>query len=243
MQLLKNALSLLLLTLFLGSCASYKSKQQIAALTFPQLGGIIETKGELWFGTAEQIGALQWENPAQIMVQELPFNKASYANYANYMQTAGKINSIPYVDSLPYKPKYLRLQLVDKISLVQVLNAGENKNVRSYLENDDAFKIVTRWDITATDALMVQLLEADAVLMEENPQNKMQLVLIKDKKKQLVSQSELQVFDYDFSTFCWGEDRYHNKRIETLLTGNARCPKGTYKKAVKVTSDKSYLKF
>lgn len=234
---------ILILFLLLYSCASHKAKQQTQTLTFPELSSIIETKGKLWYSSSEQVGRPMQQKPLQIRVQQLPFNKASYAAYSKYMQKASKINSIAYVDSLPYKPKYLRLQVLDKIKLVQLLNSDENKNVRSYLAHNDTYKLVTQWDITMPDNQMVQLLEADAVFLKTDHRKKTQLTFMHGSKKQEVNLSEIEVFSYGFSSFCWGEDRYHNRRIENLLSGNAKCPKGTFKKASKVVADKSYLKF
>jgi len=234
---------ILLASLLVFSCASYQSKKQTAAVTFPELGSIVVLKDHLWYNSANQLGTPKWNKPLTIQVQQLPFNKVSYGNYANYMAKASRINSIPYVDSLPYKPKYLRLDILDKIELVERLNDDQNKTVRSYLENDDDYKIVTSISVTTTDALMVRLVEAQSVTLEEVSPKKMQLVLTNDNKEYLIALSELEVFDYGYSSFCWGEDRYHNKRIKTLNLGNEKCPKGTSKKASKVVADKSYLKF
>lgn len=229
--------------LLLTACGSYQSKQQAASLSVPELGGIVATKGSLWFATAEQIGAPLFEADVPVKVVQLPFNKNSYATYSAHMLRASKINGIAYVDSLPYKPKYVRLQLHDKIGLTEILNNTANKNVRSYLENDDAYKLVTLLDITLPDALLNQLVNADKVTLSQNEKGQQALLLTKNKEEQWVAFSEIEVFDHDFSTFCWGEDKYHNKLIKTILTSGENCPKGTFKKATKVRADKSYLKF
>lgn len=231
------------LGLLMVNCASYQNKQQTASLTTPELGSIIATKGSLWFDTKEQIGAPILADAIVLNVQQLPFNKKSYATYTGHMSKASKINGIPYVDSLPYKPKYVRLQIQDKIGLVAILNNSTNENVRSYLENDDAYKMVSQWDITAPDSLLQQLVRAEMVTLTQNAQGKHALKIAQNNQEQKVSFAEIEVFDYDFSTFCWGEDRYHHKLIKTILTSGQNCPKGTFKKAAKVTSDKSYLKF
>ncbi len=233
---------IVILLLFIA-CASHKAKYQEAALSLPSLGSVVQAKGALWFSLSEQVGTPQWDSPLTIKAQELPFNKASYTTYANYMAKAGKINGIAYVDSLPYKPKYLRLQILDKIDLVARLNGKNNTAVREFLENDDAYKIVTSLDITTADAMLIQLSEANSIVLQEDAQMGIHLVLTHNKQKTKVAFSEMQVFDFGFSSLCWGEDRYHRKKIETLLSGTQKCPKGTFKKAAKVASDRSYQKF
>lgn len=228
---------------FAMACAPFKDRQQTDALTFPELGALIKTNGALWYTTAQQVGTPIWPQPLNIQVQQLPFNKLSYSRYAQYMANAGKINSIAYVDSLPYKPKYVRLQIADKIKLVHHLNDTENVAVRAYLENDDAYKIVTTWNITFRDELMPKFMEATKVTLCEDPKMGKHLLLTMGKQEERIPFSEIQVFGYEYASFCWGEDRYHRKKIETLLSGKERCPKGSHKKAAKVTADRSYLKF
>ncbi|WP_430909519.1 hypothetical protein [Maribacter sp. 2-571] len=228
--------------LFLG-CAAHKAKYQEAALSLPQMGSIVQTKGALWFSISEQVGDPIWSTPLAVTAQELPFNNASYTTYTDFMIKAGKINGIAYQDSLPYKPKYARLQLLDKIDLTGRLNSKENIAVREFLKNDDSYKIVTTLDVTMPDALLQQFLNANTISLRENTPLGRHLVLVHDKRETTVPFSEIQVFDYAYASFCWGEDRYHHKRIETLLSGSQKCPKGTFKKAAKVTSDRAYLKF
>lgn len=224
-------------------CSAYKQKQQTAALSIPELGSIVHTKGSLWYASADQIGKPEMEEALSVTVQQLPFTKVSYALYSNHMNRASKINGIAYVDSLPYKPKYLRLQLQDKIGLVQLLNGKENTNVRLYLENDDAYKIVTDWYLTLPDALLEQLKSAEKVTLVKDENGSSFLSVMQNGLQSDVSFSQVEVFDYKFSSFCWGEDRYHNKLIKAILASGENCPKGTFKKAAKVRPDKSYLKF
>jgi hypothetical protein len=233
----------MLSALLFTACGSYKSKQQAAKLTFPELGSILHTKGEMWYASAEQIGKPIWDTPPEINAKQLPFNKKTYTTYARYMANAGRINGIPYVDSLPYKPKYIRLQLLDKISATAALNNKDNTNVREYLENDAAYKLVTRLDMTVPDAMMPELLGANNIRLVEDAQLGKHLVLTRGVEESKINLADVQIFDTGFSSFCWREDRYHRKQIEAILTENEKCPKGTFKKASKVESDKSYLKF
>ncbi|NAY93468.1 hypothetical protein GTQ34_16270, partial [Muricauda sp. JGD-17] len=137
----KYQLLSLLLGLFLIQCTTYKSKKQEALLHFPQLGSLVKLKGGFGHRTSEQIGIPDWSR-VNVHAEELPFNKSSYENYAQRMERAGKINSVPYHDSLPYKPKYLRLQLLDKVRLTSILNTEAHKHLRKYIAADQDHKIV-----------------------------------------------------------------------------------------------------
>lgn len=234
---------LLLTGVLITACGSYKSKQQAAKLTFPELGSIVHVKGEIWNPSTEQIGKPSWDEALSLAAQQLPFNKTTYTTYASYMANASQINGIPYVDSLPYKPKYIRLQLLDKIAATTVLNDKTNTAVREYLENDAAYKLVTRLDMTVPDAMMSEFIGANMIRMVKDTQLGKHLILTRGTAESKINLADVQIFDYGVSSFCWGEDRYHRKQIEAILSEDEKCPKGTFKKASKVTSDKSYLKF
>jgi len=243
MKFLKHSFFFLLLSVLIYSCASYTSKVQEAALTFPALGSIVKSQGHLWYATATQIGMPTWEEPVKVTVQELPFNKASYATYSQYMEKAGKVNKVTYVDSLLQKPNYVRLQLLDKIEITAQLNKEENKELRSYLKNDSDYKMMTSIDVLLAPENLTKFLEADAVFLKEDGWNKGTLLVVKGSQTQRIQLSEFVVFDAKFASFCWGEDIYHHKIIKALLNGNENCPQGTFNRASKIKEDNSYLKF
>ncbi|RDY60781.1 hypothetical protein [Flagellimonas nanhaiensis] len=226
----------------LHSCKSYKAQKEEALLSFPDLGTLVMTKGDLWYSAAEQIGVPKWSK-LKVDVQQLPFNRTSYLDYAAHMQRAGKINSISYNDSLPYKPKYLRLQLLDKVGLASLLNNEAHDQLRSYISADDAYKLVTGLNITVPETDMPSFLQAEAVQLQKDRYGSVQLVVINGDFEKRYFFSELHVFGYQYNHFCWGEDQYHNLIIENLISEGQKCPKGTYVKASKVNGDKAYLKF
>ena len=61
-------------------------------------------KGNFLFEYEEQIGMLNFDQGLLVSAMELPFNKASYTKYFNFLEKANRINSVSYTDSMPYKP-------------------------------------------------------------------------------------------------------------------------------------------
>ncbi len=234
----------LLLGLSFGfnGCATYKAKQQVAAVSFPELGSLVQVKDHMLYTSASPMGVPQWSTPLKVELAQLPFNKAVYSKYASFIQQSAGINSIVYIDSLPVKPKYLKISLTDHIALTQELNASENSHVCSYLENDPNYKLVTALLFTVPDAQIPALLEADFITLEQDALKEMKLVWHKDNQKKQIDMKSMEVFDYEYHSFCWGEDQFHNKKIQLLTQGNGKCPKGTEKKATKLKRDQSYLK-
>lgn len=224
------------------SCSAYKAKKQEAQLAFPELGTLIKTSGDLWYSAAEQIGIPDWTD-LKIDVQQLPFNRKSYTAYARHMQRANKINSIAYNDSLPYKPKYLRLQLLDQLGIAHLLNRDDHNALRNYISHDDSYKLVTALDITVPEKEMPSFLQAEAVRLQKDGYGNIVLAVVSGEQKKQYFISELQIFGYGYANFCWGEDRYHNAIVQNIVSEGQRCPKGTYLKSSKVDRDKAYLKF
>lgn len=234
---------LLLAALLFSSCASQKAQRQETAISFPELGSMVKRKGKLLHTQMQQIGTPQLQAPLKLTVQQLPFNNASYGAYSTYIKKAGQVNSIAYNDTLHYKPKFLRLKLLDRIGLVQLLNSEANTQVRTYLENDPDYKMVVSLDVTMQDALMPQFLQAGNVLLQQNGHGEMFLVLENGKQQQSLGFSQVQVFNYETASFCWGEDQFNRMKIKAILSFDERCPQGTHKKAAKASGDRAYLKF
>jgi len=226
----------------MAACAAYKAERQEALLSFPELGAIVKTKGNLWYSASEQVGVPKWGS-LRVSVQQLPFNNESYSRYAKAVQRAGQINSIPYIDSLPYKPKYIRLQLLDKIKITELLNNDDNQNVKDYLEKDENLKLVTSLDLALSEAEITFFDQAEAFELRKDEHGSVILNVVVDDNEQAYYLSDLRVFDYGYATFCWGEDRYHRLRIENIAPEGEKCPKGTHAKPKKVSADRSYLKF
>ncbi len=210
-------------------------------MVLPELGTIIETQGDMLYSSVEATGIPHWPT-LKVEVQQMPFNSKSYATYARLKQRAGRINSISYNDSLPYKPKYLRFTLPDKVNLTRLLNQDNNKTLRDYLITDDTYKLVTQLDIAPTENELVNFLSAEAILLEKDSYGSLKLVVMNGNQKRSFFFSELQVFNYAHSSFCWGEDTYHNKKIRSLIREGNRCPKGTFMKPKKMEKNKPYLK-
>ncbi|UOY08377.1 hypothetical protein L0P88_07415 [Muricauda sp. SCSIO 64092] len=230
------------IALFTFSCSSYQAKKQEALLSFPELGAIVKVKDNLWYSATEQVGLPQWTQ-LRVTAQEMPFNRESYFAYAKATHRAGKINSIPYMDSLQYKPKYIRLQLLDKIEITELLNTTKNRTVRSYLEKDGDLKMVTSVDLALSETEITFFNQAEAFELRKDDYGTVILNIVDGGTEQAYYLSDLRVFNYGYSSFCWGEDQYHRLQIEHIAPEGEKCPKGTYTKPDKVKANQSYVKF
>ncbi len=210
-------------------------------LTIPELGDAIHTSREMLTERIQLTGTPKWPS-LKVEVQRMPFNSKSYTAYAQFKRQANQINTIPFNDSLKFKPKFIRVSLADKIELTEHLNAAANTSVRDYLIADDGYKIVTQMDLALSEDKISRFMSAEAIQLVRDDYGSQKLVLINGNQKESYSFSELQVFDFDLSSICWGEDTYHNKKVKNLIKQGERCPKGTFLKPKKMEKTKPYLK-
>ncbi len=241
MNFLRLTLTFLTLLLLWG-CSTYKAKKQEALLNLPLMGTLVKTTGDMSYNAAEQIGIPKWTS-LKVEVKELPFNIESYTTYARHMLRAAKINSIPYNDSLRYKPKYIQLQLQNKIDMAHMLNNDAHGEMRNYLSLDPDHRLVTSVDIALTELEIQEFLAINGAELKKDKLNNIVLTLYMDDIERTYQLKDLPIFDYGLSAFCWGEDQYHRLRIENIVDEDLKCPKNTYLKASKIKSDKAYLKF
>ena len=98
-------------------------------------------------------------------------------------------------------------------------------------------------DIAFTENEITAIQNANGTYLTKDGLGNLVLELNTANNKQEYLLKDVPSFNYTLSAFCWGEDRYHNLRIENIVTQGDGCPKNTYQKASKIKSNKEYLKF
>ncbi len=237
---MKPTYATMLLAFVLFSCAPLRNLQD-AKLDAPILGAIGKENTSFLNKNFQQIGQPTLAHSVALSVQEIPFTKSTFKEYSVLKTQKGDKPTIVYVDSLPVKPKYLRLEIKDKIGLLTVLNDDTNSEVRSYLEKDADCRIVSSISLYMPSKEGDELAHAAEVFLGTNYNGSLQIELINGKERQMMILPEDEIFDYSVMGFCWGEDIYGNPRIETL-NDKGGCPSGTEKSAQKLSDSRSYLK-
>lgn len=211
-------------------------------MNIPELGSIVHISKDKFYSSVDQVGIMN-VSELNVSLKLLPFNRISYLSYAKGMQRAGKINSIPYIDSLPYKPKYLRIQLADLIDITKLFNNDEHQDLRTYISHDDSYKFVSALDIAISENEMDKFMDAQAIQLKKNGYESLELIVIDGNQKSVYPFRSLHAFRYHYSNFCWGEGPYGNILIENLIAEDEKCPKGTSMKAYKISNDRNQFKF
>ena len=79
----------------------------------------------------------------KVEVTSVVFNKATYKAYSHAKALQNATVSIQYVDSVRVKPQFLKLELTDRVEILNALNGKSNQDVKSYLQNKEQSHIVS----------------------------------------------------------------------------------------------------
>ena len=171
------------------------------------------------------------ENKIRLDIQIIPFNKninKIYISKTNENQLPVKVN---YIDSLPEKPKFVTITLMDYTGVINELNSSYNKNVYNYLKVIDKGSIITSIAVVLPDADLIKLQQADAYYLVNEQTAKYSLQLYKDGKKiDLINMQSSTVLAYTVGTFCWAVNDRHNWYIGDIVNDNKSCTGNTHKK-------------
>jgi len=184
-----------------------------------------------------------YKNPIKLSVVTKPFNKQTYKAFTKAKGLQSADINIHYVDSIPNRPKYIQLNIADKVAVINSLNSLENKDVKDYLSLQTYANVLTGISLALNQKDTENITNADAVFLIENGLKTYGLLLYKDKiKTGIISFNQGVVFAYETSNCCWQESKRHQINIVDLVDAYINCPKGTYRSAKRAKKPINYYK-
>lgn len=232
----------MLLALLLICCTPIKNLKNKNSF-IPSLGAVGKNNTSVLGKNFQQLGAPHIAEPLALSVREVQFSKSMFKTYQAFKENQGAKPVIMYSDSVTVKPKYLSLEILDKVSLQSQLNNDGNKAVREYLTQDDGYALISQISFLATSEIKDHFRTAKSIFLVENSNGSLEIKILNGKEKKVLNFLDIKIFEYDVSGFCWGKDRYGQLKIKAITNKTDKCPKGTEKKAYKLNDTKSYLKF
>lgn len=232
----------MLLALLLICCTPIKNLKSKNGF-MPSLGAVGKSNTSILSKNFQQLGEPHIIEPLALSVREIPFTKSMFKKYQAFKAGQGAKPAIMYSDSITVKPKYLSLEILDKVSLQSQLNKEENNAVREYLSQDDGYALISQISFLANSEIKDNLITAKSIFLVENSNGLLEIKILNGKEKKVLNFLDIEIFEYDVSGFCWGKNRYGQLQIKAITNKTDKCPKGTEKKAYKLESTKSYLKF
>ena len=224
----------------LSSCSSIKSIAEKEG-NLPFIGTLGKEKTSVLKTRFIPIGNATLVQPISLTVQSTQFTKKTYNTYLTAKELNGAEPTITYTDSLELKPTYIVLNINDKVGVIEALNKENNTAVKSYLEKDSDYRLVSSVSI-ATDVNKTKLiLNSESIFLSTDANGKLQLELVNQQKREVLFIANNELFDYEIMGFCWGVNRYGKPILETI-NENGRCPEGLAKDAKKIDKLPSLLK-
>ncbi len=182
-----------------------------------------------------------YEQPIRINASLIDFTSKSYKKY--YQAVKNKEKIVRFVDTLKKKPQYIKLEIIDNVSILTALEGKENKKTIEYLKSQPDSRMVTTIVMSLPPEDLQKIITAETIFLKNTNYKQYSLSLQgKDEKKQQLSFSRGTIFGYELSSFCWGENNRNRITIFDFVSENERCSKGTYKKAEKAVKKINYLK-
>ncbi|TBN04460.1 hypothetical protein EYD45_07535 [Hyunsoonleella flava] len=175
-----------------------------------------------------------YKHPIKLNVYPTDFNKHSYNQFINAKASQTADVPIQYIDSITEKPKYLQLQIVDKVAVVDAINNNENISVKNYLSHNRYANVITHISIAFNQDHYNAITKADGVfLIEETPKLYVLKLQNTGKKAVYIPFNKGVVFQYKASNCCWQENERRQLNIVDLVSNYANCPNKTFKSSTR----------
>jgi len=206
--------------------------------------GSIGSGNDFLFQTGFNNAAIPiYNQPIKVAVKIIFFNKQTFKAFekAKTLQSVNVV--IDYIDSLAIKPKYIELQIADKVTVISALNLKENSDVKAYLGHNTYANVITSMSLALNPNDLESIIQADAVfLVEKTPKIYVLQLYKKNKKTGIIFFNQGVVFKYKTSNCCWQENKTHEINIVDLVSEYNNCPKRTHRSAKRAQKTINYFK-
>jgi len=207
------------------------------------LGSIGLNKASLLQNQYTNTAIPTYKDPIKVAVITEPFTKSTFNIFkeAKASQQASLANI--YHDSLKNQPRFVNLQIINRVGLITAINRDGNANIKDYMLQHPDAGVITSVSMALNPKKFDAITVADEVFLVQNGIQSYGLQLYSDKKPtQMFNFNEGVVFAYTMSHCCWQENNRHELTLVDLTDGRS-CPKNTYKDANKAQKKDDYFKF
>ena len=178
----------------------------------------------------------------KVTVLKTTFNKSSYKSFLKAKKSQSKDINIQYIDSLKEKPYYIKLQIADKVSLINALNDKTNEDVKYYLSINTNANLITGLSIALNKTDLQNIEQAKAVFLVEDSLKTYALQLHVNDKIELLYFNKGVVFGYNTANCCWQENNKYQLNIVDLVNDYSSCPNKTYQSSNRAKKKINYFK-
>lgn len=231
-------ISTIIATLFFMSCASTKQLQfQKEVSSSIALGVIIKREGTLK-NNAEIKGIPALSDKLRVAITEKGFSQHTWAQYKKMNSKAHAVAK--ETDSLMATRTYFEIELVDDIDYITAIN--KDQNILTYIRNGKKGGAITKVAMVPQKPMSIK---AGAHFFLEDIGDKTYAIGIYENGTRIaqVLFSEMNVFKYQPSYFCFGESDTNEAIVMDLVEEGKSCKRPLRKKAKKVVKEKSIFDY
>ena len=186
----------------------------------------------------------KYKLPIKVNVNAIVFTKPTFKAFSKAKVSQSQNVSINFVDSLHTKPKFLKLELADRITVLNALNAKENRDVFQFLQNKSEAHLVTSISIAFNTKDITTLINAEEVFLEVDGIKNYALKTYKNGElQQTIQFNQGIIFGYQTSSCCWKQNDKYQLEIVDIVERNDQCPNKTYKSSKRAKKKINYYKF
>ncbi|MEW7291273.1 hypothetical protein [Aquimarina sp. 2304DJ70-9] len=234
----------LLLALGCIGCHSIKvnTTSMHTSTTNPFALGIIGSQKNDVLSSDFKVSALPvYKQKIRVGVAAVDFTTTTFEAY----QKVSKENKqgIAYVDSLDNKPRFVTLELLDRVAAITELQKGYNAQTISYLKGQKRATIVTSVSLALPKAVIQEITGAEVVFLNTGGYKQYQLSLVNaGRTYKTINFGEATVFGYELSFFCWSENDRKQITLSNIIDEKSSCSKNAYRDAQKAMEKMNYFK-
>mgnify|MGYP000908383044 CR=1 FL=1 len=186
----------------------------------------------------------QLQQPIKVSVTAVPFNKTKLKAFEKAKSAQNKAIVVKYVDSVKTKPRFLKLEIADRVAILNSLMGNENTAVFEFLQNKTNAHLISTISIVFDAETAAKLSTAQEVFLEHTGINNYVLKTYDNNIEQhSIYFNEGVVFGYQTSNACWKENKKRQLEIVDVVESNDRCPINTHRLAKKAKKQINYYKF
>jgi len=234
------------LAVFLASCKTVLVQKEFQKTTTQniKLGTVGEQKDFILEQDYNHTALPNYQDPIKIQVSLIAFNTSTYKTFTKAKTSQNQSVAINYIDSISNKPKFLKLEIADRVAVLNALNNTENKDVFQFLKNKNDAHIITSVSLVLKENDITAITKANEVFLENSGIKSYALHLYNNKElQQTINFKEGVVFAYQTSNACWKENDKYQLKIIDLVESNDKCPSKTYRASKRAKQKINYYKF
>jgi hypothetical protein len=236
---MRPILTILLLALTLNACGPMRQMQKVES-QIPVLGSIGKQQSKLFKKDFQKVGEPILSAPITVSVRSVPFTANMLGKYKKYREKQGLAPLVVQKDTTKtIMPNYFELAITDVVGFTTQLNHPDNQTVKDYLQEDTDLVLLSHISFSATAEVSERIQSSDLFYLNTDAKGTLSLIA---GENFTIRMSELEVFDFETSKFCWKKDNRGRLVIAHILMDGGACPGATEANPKKLDKIPDYLK-